>query len=1084
MVIDRNKHNKYVATGVFVPTITEPSTDQSTNTENNNSTSTSPTTNTIVINSGGGISQYEQEKLSGIEAGAQVNQDAYSNITINADNNTVGTITAQTETDTATFNSTNPIVLSLVDNIITISLDWTNVASKEYVTQQIDNLVGSAPGALDTLYELADALGNDPNFATTVTNLIAETNARVDTIEDTYAKLVDLKISNITDLNSGWDGLLLNAPTDYVTRWPTWSEVTDKPTTFTPSAHTHTVSDITNFPSTWEWSKIANKPSWIGSTKPTYTPSEIGALTQSAADGRYALKGGSNATGTWPISISGNAATATNADTLDGYNSTSFDLVTNLSGVEDYGMYVIGLLQITDYTTSGNHARGRLIFTRNNGVNSVCTIFYNLSTMYNTTGVRFGYLKLGMVRSYIQPCTFTYNGKKWAGFTMDMDANYSQGVQVMRAGLRTCEYSTPFHVKYKTSNTGTIDNSEINNSLVINGSDIVEDGVTTGKFVGDLSGNASTASKWATARTISLTGDVTGSVSMDGSANVSLSSTVSADVFKFRGEVTTAASTPTASELTTATLQGTYRTSYSGAKGKLIVFRDAGSSAAYTQLYHTFAGSLMWRSSRDSTLSGIAWRTILDTSNYTSTLDSRYVNASGDTMTGSLILGNSQLVMGDASGVNGRLFFHTDGRLWLQSSNAGKLVISGLNDTNLTEFNIKVSGTTTAKINGSTIWHAGNDGSGSGLDADLLDGYHISNIETGGWTSLVTYTHDTTNGTRYYCYRIGNLNNSGDVILRIRVTTDINYPSYSEWTLRMAYNSEYVPVVSLVPNTPCRNTLTVYVDTSKYLWIKCDALWSSYMHYKIEHNIGNIFITSNPLRVKTSPSNVSYTFSNFGSTRNGVADSNAYYHYSSVYVGALSGNATSATKLQTARTISATGDATWSVSFNGSANASGTLTLASTGVGAGSVGPSANASPALGSSFTVPYITVDAKGRVTAKANRTITLPNADSFSYTLTQKSNRSTNGNWTISGLTPYKPLFIVHAQRQGYNQSCSCYIDIKSGAAVGSWETRTTSNYGLGRAPSEFRSTNVFLVIPNNSTVVLIVDSVDDEYLYAYQ
>ena len=34
------------------------------------------------------------------------------------------------------------------------------------------------------------------------------------------------------------------------------------------------------------------------------------ALTQSAADGRYAKKDGSNATGTWPVSISGNAASA------------------------------------------------------------------------------------------------------------------------------------------------------------------------------------------------------------------------------------------------------------------------------------------------------------------------------------------------------------------------------------------------------------------------------------------------------------------------------------------------------------------------------------------------------------------------------------------------------------------------------------------------------------------------------------------------------------------------------------------------------------------------------------------------------
>lgn len=46
-------------------------------------------------------------------------------------------------------------------------------ATQDYVTTQITNLVDSAPGALDTLNELAAALGDDANFATTVTNSLA-----------------------------------------------------------------------------------------------------------------------------------------------------------------------------------------------------------------------------------------------------------------------------------------------------------------------------------------------------------------------------------------------------------------------------------------------------------------------------------------------------------------------------------------------------------------------------------------------------------------------------------------------------------------------------------------------------------------------------------------------------------------------------------------------------------------------------------------------------------------------------------------------------------------------------------------------
>ena len=51
-------------------------------------------------------------------------------------------------------------------------------------------------------------------------------------------------------------------------------------------------------------------------------------------------------------------------------------------------------------------------------------------------------------------------------------------------------------------------------------------GALTGNVVGNVTGNASTATKWATLRTITLGGDLTGSVSIDGSANVTLSGQV------------------------------------------------------------------------------------------------------------------------------------------------------------------------------------------------------------------------------------------------------------------------------------------------------------------------------------------------------------------------------------------------------------------------------------------------------------------------------------------------------------------------------------------------------------------------------
>jgi hypothetical protein len=81
--------------------------------------------------------------------------------------------------------------------------------------------------------------------------------------------------------------------------------------------------------------------------------------------------------------------------------------------------------------------------------------------------------------------------------------------------------------------------------------------------------------------------------------------------------------------------------------------------------------------------------------------------------------------------------------------------------------------------------------------------------------------------------------------------------------------------------------------------------------------------------------------------------------------GNLAGTANAANLLSTARTISATGDAAWSVSFDGSANATAALTLANTGVTA----------TTYGTTTAVPTIAVDSKGRITSASNTNIAFP-------------------------------------------------------------------------------------------------------------
>lgn len=62
---------------------------------------------------------------------------------------------------------------TLIAPTATAGTNTTQVATTEFVSTAVANVIDSAPGALDTLNELAAALGDDANYATTVTNSLA-----------------------------------------------------------------------------------------------------------------------------------------------------------------------------------------------------------------------------------------------------------------------------------------------------------------------------------------------------------------------------------------------------------------------------------------------------------------------------------------------------------------------------------------------------------------------------------------------------------------------------------------------------------------------------------------------------------------------------------------------------------------------------------------------------------------------------------------------------------------------------------------------------------------------------------------------
>lgn len=88
---------------------------------------------------------------------------------------------------------------------------------------------------------------------------------------------------------------------------------------------------------------------------------------------------------------------------------------------------------------------------------------------------------------------------------------------------------------------------------------------------------------------------------------------------------------------------------------------------------------------------------------------------------------DSAFIWGSSSNKNTawRIVDNPTSGLWLQYGVSGadthNMTISGMNAINLNSLEVKAKNLT---VNGNKVWHAGNDGSGSGLDADLLDGYH------------------------------------------------------------------------------------------------------------------------------------------------------------------------------------------------------------------------------------------------------------------------------------------------------------------------------------------------------------------------
>ena len=106
-----------------------------------------------------------------------------------------------------------------------------------------------------------------------------------------------------------------------------WSGITGKPTTFTPAAHTHTVSQITDMPATPTWGTLGGKPTTFPPsahqhaasdiTSGVFAPARLGTGTASASN---FLRGD----GSWAVPASGGSTAAVSFTTGAVNTSTQY----------------------------------------------------------------------------------------------------------------------------------------------------------------------------------------------------------------------------------------------------------------------------------------------------------------------------------------------------------------------------------------------------------------------------------------------------------------------------------------------------------------------------------------------------------------------------------------------------------------------------------------------------------------------------------------------------------------------------------------------------------------------------------------
>jgi hypothetical protein len=352
---------------------------------------------------------------------------------------------------------------------------------------------------------------------------------------------------------------------------------------------------------------------------------------------------------------------------------------------------------------------------------------------------------------------------------------------------------------------------------------------SAGTITAALTGNAATATKWATGRTISLTGDVTGtSGAFDGSGNLSFATTIAANSVALGTDTTgnyvaTGATSGNGLSGSVSSEGGTFTVTSNATNANTastIVFRDASGNFSAGTITANLTGTASSATNADTVDSLHASQFLRSdaddafTGNLTTGADN-YITFGPNTSWSSYLRvgGNGRTV----SGASSASVVTTNGNLHLDSGSDKATYLNFYAGTAGTFFGsgnehiVAVMGSDgdlwkgSADNTGSQYWHAGNDGSGSGLDADTVDGLQASQFlrsdAADSTASTISFTGDIEVGDHIFHH--GDTDTylsfgTNTIALRTGGTDRLNI-SDSDFTVNSAVKEDYDALSGTTP---------------------------------------------------------------------------------------------------------------------------------------------------------------------------------------------------------------------------------------------------------------------------------------------